>query len=190
MRQFCLLSIAILLFISITNPGCSDTNINSKGVIHDTIFVEKKSEEKEYNKLIGTTVLKLSEKIVATGHASGLWLENLTTSECGAPMEHPTPTQITSIKQPNDSTLIIKALIDANCSYDFLGESEVLNGNTLNLLYHGYGGYAQCNCEYELTYTFEVTSGGLNIPDKIKFVTVDGASKTPLPKIRIPKITD
>ena len=182
--KFHFLSIAVLF------GACSESNSNSKAVIHDTVFVEKKSEEKEYNKLIGTTVLKLSEKIVTTGHASGLWLENLTTSECGAPMEHPTPTQITSIKQPNDSTLIIKALIDENCSYDFLGEAEVLNGNTLNLLYHGYGGYAQCNCEFELTYTFEVKSGGLNIPDKIKFVTVDGASKTSLPKIRIPPITD
>jgi hypothetical protein len=181
------LYIAILFSICIANAGCSGANSNSKGVIHDTIFVEKKPEGQYENKLIGTTVLKSSEKNHSTGYSTGLWLENLTTSECGAPMEHPTPTQITSIKQPNDSTLVIKALIDANCSYDFLGEVEVLNGNTLNLLYHGYGGYAQCNCEFELTYTFEVSSEGLNIPDKIKFVTVDGASKTSLPKIRIPR---
>jgi hypothetical protein len=180
MRQFYFLSIAILF------AGCSESNSNAKKVIHDTVFVEKKTDGQDENTLIGTTatVLTLSEKIVHTGHATGLWLESLTASECGAPMEHPTPTQITSIKQPNDSILVIKALIDANCSHDFLGEAEVLNGNTLNLIYHGYGGYAQCNCEFELTYTFKLSEESSSKPDQIKYVTMDGVAKTPFPKIR------
>jgi hypothetical protein len=189
MFQFPFLSVAILLFVLITNPGCSDSNNNSKKVIHDTIFVEKKFDEKEYtgNKLIGTTVLKSSEKNHNTGFWHGLYLEKLTSSECQVPMEHPLPTKITSIKQPNDTTLVITANITANCSYDFLGEMEVLHGNTLNLIYHGYGGYAECNCDYELTYTFELSPESPNKPDKIKFVTIDGVSKTPFPKIRIPR---
>lgn len=178
MRQFYFLSIAILFV------GCSESNSHSKGVIHDTVFVEKTIDEHIGNKLIGTTVLKSSEKIIHTGYTSGLWLENLTTSECGAPMEHPTPTQITSIKQPNDSTLVIKTLIDANCSHDFLGEAEVLPGNILNLIYHGYGSYAQCNCEFELTYTFEIPKEHISKPEPIKWVTMDGVAKTPFPKIR------
>ena len=178
MRQIYFLSIAILF------AGCSESNSQSKGVIHDTVFVEKKTDGEYENKLIGTTVLKLSEKNVHTGHMYGLWLENLTTSECDAPKEHPTPTQLISLKQPTDSTLVIKALIDANCSHDFLGEAEVLNGNTLNLIYHGYGGYAQCNCEYELTYTFKLSEESSSKPDQIKYVTLNGWAKTPFPKIR------
>jgi hypothetical protein len=178
MRQFYFLSIAILF------AGCSESNSDSKRVIHDTVFVEKKTDEESVNRLIGTTVLKSSQKIHNTAYETGLWLENLTTSECGAPMEHPTPTQILSIKQITDSSVVIKALIDANCSYDFLGEAEFLPGNILNLIYHGYGGYAQCNCEFELTYTFEILKDPISKPEPIKYVTLNGWAKTPFPKIR------
>lgn len=181
MFQFRFLSIAVLFFVLITNPSCSDSTNNSKVVIHDTVFVEKEPTE---NILIGTTVLKSSVKNHNTGYETGLWLEKLTTPDCGPAMEHPTPTQITSIKQPNDSTLVIKALIDANCGYDFLGEAEFLPGNTLNLIYHGYGGYAECNCEHELTYTFEILKEPIGKPEPIKYVTIHGVAKTPFPKIR------
>jgi hypothetical protein len=189
MFQCNFLSIAILFFFCIANPGCSHSNNNSKNTIHDTILVEKKFDEKEItgNKLIGTTVLKLSEKNVNTGRMHDLWLENVTASECMGSMEDPLPTKITSIKQPTDSTLVIKANIDANCSHDFLGEAEVLHGNTLNLIYHGYGGYAQCNCVFELTYTFELPKESINKPNQIKYVTLDGVSKTPFPKIKYPR---
>lgn len=179
------LYIAILFSIFIANAGCTESNSHSKGVIHDTIYIEKDTE----NKLIGTTVLKSSEKNISTSWMHGLWLKNLTASECQGVGETPLPTKATSIKQPNDSTLVITATTMANCCYAFLGEVEVLNGNTLNLIYHGYGSYCECNCDYELTYTFAILPERFK-PDKIKFVTVDGASKTPLPKIRIPKITD
>jgi hypothetical protein len=184
MFQFHFFSIAILFLFCIINLSCSDNNSNSKRAIHDTIFVEKKFDGKEHtaNKLIGTTVLKLSEKNVNTGRMHGLWLQNLTSSECLAPTEAPLPTQITSIKQPTDSTLVITANITANCSHDFLGESEVLHGNTLNLIYHGYGGYAECNCGFQLTYTFELSQESK--PEPIRYVTIDGLSKTPFPKIR------
>lgn len=187
MLQLHFLTIASLVLFLIAGSGCSDSNSNSKRLIHDTVFVEKKTDAQYENKLIGTTVLKSSEKIVHTGYSTGLWLENLTTSECGAPMEHPTPTQITSIKQPNDSILVIKALIDANCSYDFLGEVEFLPGNTLNLIYHGYGGYAQCNCEFELTYTFKIPKEHISKPEPIKYVTMGGVAKTLFPKTKYPR---
>jgi hypothetical protein len=40
--------------------------------------------------------------------------------------ESSSPTEITSVKHPNDSILIITANINANCSYSFLGEIEII----------------------------------------------------------------
>jgi len=179
-------SITLMFFFWILNSGCSGGIMNSQKIVHDTIFIEKKFDKREQtsNELKGTTVLTSSEKNMESGILHGLWLKKLTSSECQVPTENPRPTEITSIKQTTDSTLIITANITANCSYDFLGEVEIKSGNTINLIYHGYGGYAECNCDFTLTYNIEIVRDGDYNPEKLKYITIGGIAKKSLPKIR------
>ena len=66
---------------------------------------------------------------------------------------------------------MIDVAISANCCYNFLGEAEIIGGDTLNLIYHSYGGFCSCNCCYTLRYTFRVQEWE-NL--ELKFVTVNG----------------
>jgi hypothetical protein len=136
------------------------------------------------HRLEGTTVLTSSEKNLESRWVYGLGLNRISVTPCQSSGEKVTPTTITSIKQLNDSMLVIKAMISANCGYDFLGEIEVVSDSTLNLIYHGYGSYASCSCCFGLTYEIEI----MRDPDydmrKLKYVTVNGVARKSLPPIR------
>jgi len=169
------------------NFGCTDQHSNATQTVHDTVYADSKSANKpaSEDQLIGTTVLKASEKNMEARWVHGLWLNDLTSSECLQPLsETPSPTEITSVKQPNDSTLVITANINANCGYSFLGEIEIVSGNTLNLIYHGYGGYAICYCCFGLTYKIEIFRDEEYEFEKLKYVTINGVAKTSLPKLK------
>ena len=177
----------LFIFFFLLNFGCTDQHSNPAHTIHDTVYVDKKSGDNQTSdhQLIGTTTLKASEKNMEARWVHGLWLEDFTSSECLQPQsESPSPTEITSVKHPNDSTLIITANINANCSYSFLGEIEIVSNNTLNLIYHGYGGYASCNCCFGLTYKIELFRDDEYKFDKLKYVTINGIAKTSLTKLK------
>src|SRR5215204_1419850 len=110
--------------------------------------------------------------------AYGLWLDDFTSSESlQLQSETPSRKEITSVRQTNDSTLIITASVDENCSYKFLGEIEIVADNTLNLIYHGYGDYSVCNCCFGLTYKIEIFRNEEYKFDKLKFVSINGIAK-------------
>jgi hypothetical protein len=139
-------------------------------------------EQRRGNILKGTTILTASEKNMSSRVLYGLGLDSVAFTECEAPSsETPTPTRITEIRQPNDSTLIISTSISANCAYDFLVEIEVVSNNTLNLIYHGYGGYASCECCFGVTYIISLTKEDDYDLNNLKFVTLNGYSKTRIP---------
>lgn len=54
----------------------------------------------------------------------------------------------------DSSNLTIEVSIISNCCDHFLGEAEVVGGDTLNLMYHAYGGNCGCNCCFTLQYRF------------------------------------
>ncbi|MGC4103773.1 hypothetical protein [Ferruginibacter sp.] len=115
----------------------------------------------------------------------GLFLEELSSTECLQPaLEKPLPTTITAVKQTNDSTLMMSVNVDENCGYHFLGEIEVINNNTLNLVYHGYGAFASCNCCFGLTYKIALVKDEDYKFNKLRYVTVNGIAKTTLPMIK------
>jgi len=176
----------LLTFFYLFNSSCTDRNTNAAQTIHDTVYLDKKSDSSiSDHQLTGTTVLKSSSKILDARWVHGLWLEDLKSSECLKPQsETPSPTEITSIKQTNDSILIITANIYENCGYSFLGEIEIVTDNTLNLIYHGYGGYAMCNCCFGLTYKIELIKDEQYKFDKLKYLTINGIAKVPLPKLK------
>ncbi len=135
--------------------------------------------------LRGTTVLTGSDKNLNSRWVHGLSLVEISSTECkGIMSENPTSTEFTSINFPDDSTILISANIYANCGQDFLGEIEVVSDNTLNLVYHGYGNFASCNCCFGLTYKIDMPDRKEYDYSKIKFVTINGIAKTSFPLIR------
>jgi hypothetical protein len=136
------------------------------------------------NSLIGTTVLCASEKNLNSGLIYGLNLDSIASTDCtNGYSEYVTPTKITGVRLVNDSTLIVTANITANCAYSFLGEIEIVSENTINLVYHGYGGYASCSCCFGLTYIISIIRNEDFKFDKLKYVTIDGIDKTKLPRL-------
>lgn len=182
------LFLLLTLFSAITVIiSCKAKETNGGHVLHDTIFIEKRIEAnaKEDRILKGTTLLRASKKNMDSRWLYGINLQEIGVSECLESMsETPRNTEINLIKQPNDTCLVISALVDENCSYDFLGEVEIVSGNTINLIYHGYGNYASCNCCFELSYKINLVKDKNYDFSKLKFVTINGHAKKPLPSIR------
>lgn len=73
------------------------------------------------------------------------------------------------------NTLTIDVSVIANCCHNFLGEAEVIGSDTLNLVYHSYGGFCSCNCCFTLRYKFDTSME--DIYQVLNYVTING-SKT------------
>ena len=127
--------------------------------------------------LIGTTVLNASEKNISAAISHGIALDSIKSSECLASGEHFPPPNINSINIQKDLLLVIDINIVDNCSYSFLGEIEILGDTLLNLIYHGYGGYAMCSCCFGLTYYMQIIKDQNFDPDKLKYVTFDNGKE-------------
>jgi hypothetical protein len=99
--QVFLFIVPVLIF------GCTIQDSNPPHAIHDTVYVVKKLSDNQTSdpQLIGSTILKASEKNMEARWVHGLWLDDFTSTEClEAQSESPSPTEITSVKYPNDST--------------------------------------------------------------------------------------
>ena len=58
----------------------------------------------------------------------------------------------------DDNAMIISVELLSNCCNNFLVEAEVVDGHSLNLIYHEYGGFCSCTCKYILDYVIEKSS--------------------------------
>lgn len=165
-----------VLFISFFGFSQQDTvfikyNTNwdsdSMSYTQDTVFFEAPSVR---NYLMGTAVLPGYNKITAMGY--GLELIKIEKSNCQDHSErvYNAKDKINSIIR-TDSTIIVDVNIYSNCCFDFLCEPEIINENTLNLKYTGYGSYCACNCCFGLVYHFNILGYSDDI-DKLKFITV------------------
>lgn len=138
------------------------------------------------NKLIGTTVLQSSERNLTAGYIYGLWLDSVWSSPCTKSGEEVAPIEITSVQQPYDSILIVSVKVNGNCGSSFLGEIDMSDSNTINLIATGYGSHAICVCCYGLTYKIQLSDQGEYPFKKLKYVSINGYDKKPLPALRIP----
>lgn len=180
MNSRVLFSFMIFSFAECDSPAKAPLVLNK-----DSGIVSKKFTYDSSHVLRGTTVLAGSDKNLNSRWVYGLSLVELSSTDCmGAMSEHPTPTEITAVNQLNDSTISISANIYANCGQDFLGEIEIVSENTLNLVYHGYGDFASCNCCFGLTYTIDLPDRKEHDFRKIKFVTINGIASTRFPTLK------
>lgn len=142
--------------------------------------------EESDNKLIGTTVLKSSERNLNAGYIYGLWLDSVWSSPCMQSGEDVAPVEITSIQQPYDSILIVSVKVNGNCGASFLGEIDMSDSTTINLIATGYGSHAACVCCYGLTYKIELSDQGEYPFKKLKYVSINGYGKKSLPALMVP----
>lgn len=68
-----------------------------------------------------------------------------------------------------ENVLTVKVAISGYCCHNFLGEAEIVDQNTLNLLYISYGGFCACNCISTLQYRLKVNN------DQLKYITINGS---------------
>jgi hypothetical protein len=68
--------------------------------------------------------------------------------------------------------LVIDVTVAANCCHEFLGEAQVLQDDTLDLVYTSYGGFCACSCCFTLRYTFNTEMEAEYV--KLKKVIVNG----------------
>ena len=88
---------------------------------------------------------------------AGLKFLGIESSECsskGEPVDH-IPEEISSIKRLGDE-LRITAKVKGNCCYDFICDVGIIDNQTLNLIYYGYGNICGCNCCYSIIYRFKI----------------------------------
>ncbi len=171
----------ILLLLSINCFGQKDTvyikkNINpfsEKAIFQtDTLVFETPNAR---NILIGNAILTETSNQQGAKNF-GLFFEDFKVKDCHA-SEVPKPNKIIGIEKEKEKWNI-KILVYSNCCQDFLADISVENDNTLNLIFHNYGMFCSCSCPFELTYKIRVME--FDDLKKIKFLTLNGETKTEL----------
>lgn len=160
--------------------------VNGQSQHSDTVFIKRQLSKNEIQidtflieagvssqqVLVGTTMLPSTQKMIGLLNkgVSPISLEVLEACDnSGKPPSGNYP-DFKAIVRDADKLTIDVAIV-ANCCHNFLGEAEII-GDTLNLIYTGYGSFCSCNCCYTLRYTFDTS---MESDDQVlKHVTVNG----------------
>ncbi|MCL2328010.1 MAG: hypothetical protein FWC39_05790 [Bacteroidetes bacterium] len=106
-----------------------------------------------YKIMYGTQVIPATEnQMEAT--IFKLYLKDATLTPCRNLGEYFPPPSVENIEETAEK-LDVTIQFTANCSHEFLCDMEIIDEKTINLIYIGYGGYAQCGCCFGLTYHIE-----------------------------------
>lgn len=116
MKPTSLLVIAIFLISCQRNKVTTNTPPLSDSTVLITENIIDSTEINEEPVLKGTTVLTGSAKNRTAQWVHGLYLQDIRSSPCRISGEKVPPTEITSVSNPDDSTLIITANVFANCA--------------------------------------------------------------------------
>lgn len=129
-------------------------------------------DEASMKGLSGTHVLQNSIKLIAAKN-DGYFLTSVKSTECQDTPHKTEFTSFTKTARSNGTEIItIELQITANCCYHFLGEIEII-GNTLNIIYHGYGGHCSCTCCFGLEYELSALN-----PTPIEYMMINGDSNS------------
>ena len=190
MKQFFKLFFLITVFFALIP-------VNAQVKELDTVFVKRKVEKNTFEidtlfipsgvsakqVLVGTQFLPYSNKMIGLLNSglSPISLEVI--NECNEGIDRKTFNQYPKFVNVEREleTLTIDVSVVANCCHNFLGEAEVVDGTTLNLVYTSYGGFCSCNCVFTLRYKFNtVFEKNYQILDSVK---INGSNV----KVIIPK---
>lgn len=159
---------------------------------YDSIFVKKmvdideyetdtftvKSSQVQKQVLIGTTVLPYTDKLINLRN-TGLELVSLELlKNCNNTTDPDTFDDYPKfIEVKRDSlTLTVDVEVVSNCCHNFLGEAEIIEDKTLNLVYTSYGGHCMCDCMFTLRYIFDTRME--KVSHILQYVTINGSKTT------------
>jgi len=180
-------SILTLIFVVVQLTMCYGQTME-----RDTVFVKRSVGENKFEidtlfipsgrstrqVLAATTFLPYSDKMIGllNNGLSPISLEVI--QECDNNTDRSTfkdyPKFISISRDSN--VLTIDVAIVANCCHNFLGEAEVVEKDTLNLVYTSYGGFCACDCCFTLRYKFDTTME--ETYQILKQVTINGSEVT------------
>ena len=127
----------------------------------------------------GNQILFKSRSAYYVGELAGLWLSNVTITDCENDGKEPNGSkhnQISEIIQ-TDTSISIEFYIFETCGSDFLFDVKVVNQNTLDLIYFQYNSWADCRCCYGVKYDFNLYNDPLD-SYHLTHITFNGENKT------------
>lgn len=146
--------IGIILLFCLSNFDCFSQSEDS------IVIVEIEHQELEFEKF--PTKIKDSSILNFQSSEKGFNLKEFTISPCNSESKGNILHRISSLNY-TDNNLNLEIAITANCCSSFLGEIEVLNDSTLNLIYTEYGGECFCSCCFTLNYSIQCNKNPLKI---------------------------
>jgi hypothetical protein len=130
---------------------------------------------------IGTQLLNESKRTKYVWEITTYDLLDISFANCESDGEEIYNTKYPIINEVihNDSILSVDFNFRDECGSDFLCEVELVDNNTLNLIYHQFGAYTSCLCCYGLKYNFNIIIEDQNGSEpNIEFITINGKEKT------------
>ena len=137
-----------------TNSTIATSQKSEKKVMIDTLNIIK--EQKVIHPK-GNQILDNSEKLYNLKWENGYILNAINISQCDNSKTdegvYEFEKKIDSITFTKDSfTITFKAV--ENCCSEFLCEAEIINNDTLNIIYNAYGSHCYCNCLFDMSFKF------------------------------------
>jgi hypothetical protein len=142
----------------------------------DTLIFDN-SSERERSILIGTTVLPWTSGQINAKNFGIDNLKSITLAPCSDDLEAYTMNdEIISVIE-TEKELIVSIKISANCCHSFLGDVDVYDENTINLITHGYGSWCGCMCCFGLTFHFD-TMQEMEGYSQLEYIIINGQEGT------------
>lgn len=123
------------------------------------VIIDTKNDKVKKNIIVpkGNQIFENSEKLYNLKWENGYVLKSINISECDNSNTdegiYKLDKKIDSITFTKDSfTITFKAV--ENCCSEFLCEAEIINNDTLNIIYNAYGSHCFCNCLFDMSFKF------------------------------------
>jgi len=163
----------LVFFLLMGLFSCKDSNKGNKNTpqiitVTDSIISVDSS-------IAGNQIIKDTEGQLTSWELAGYWLKRINVSECrneGEPYPIESNKIIEQIK--TDSVFRVKFNTWEICGSNFLFDVNVVNKNTLNLIYIPYNSWASCRCNCQIEYVFKlIDDGGESYPYQIKYFSIN-----------------
>ncbi|WP_396151158.1 hypothetical protein [Flavobacterium sp.] len=139
-----------------------------------THFEEQSTAFVSHNELKGNVILHHSEKIREAKNV-GMHFQSFTVQ----PLQAEFSDEVKSLEieriELKDNHCLIQFNAAGFCGYSYLGEIQII-GNTLNLIYQGYGSSTLGNCRY--TFQYEVKKELNEAMLNLKYIMINGNPET------------
>ncbi|MCL2328009.1 MAG: hypothetical protein FWC39_05785 [Bacteroidetes bacterium] len=144
----------------------------------DTIIFYDRPFTKDRDMLIGTTVLPWTSGQMNARSFGISFFKSITSEPCKTSGEeaYRMKDEIISVVE-TENELIVSIKISANCCHTFLGDVDVFDENTINLITHGYGSWCACMCCFGLTFHFD-TMKEWGDYSKLEYIIINGREET------------